>query len=649
MKKLHIKRILFISIVLALAALLVGCFDDYIDENSSDETWAIYWYLCGSDLETDGGAATADLYELLEVSLPENIKVVIQAGGAAQWQNDEIASDKLTRCLYSDEDFEILEELPDANMGETETLKDFLSFCSQNYPADHQMVLFWNHGGGSVTGAAFDENHDFDSLTLSEMHDAFEQVFTLSDKKPPIELIGFDTCLMATVDTASTFSDISKYLVASEELEPGCGWYYSGWMQDLADNPEMNGAELGKVICDRYIEGCEYEGVAEEITLSVTDLQKISPLLDAYSKLGDEALTLACEDPTFFAEFGRAASRSENYGGNTSEEGYTNMVDLGHLVRNSIELLPENSQSILDALEQCVIYKVSGEYREEATGLSCYYSYNGDVEDLNGYISVGSNDAFKHLYTYEITGTLDEEGMDYVTDIGCDDVSDIPDAQSFDLEDFPLTIDDDGNAVLSLGSEIADILKGVYINLCYVSEDDDLILVLGRDNDLNGDWETGKFWDNFRGVWGAIDGNLCYMELIYEGDDYNLYSVPVLLNGEECNLHVAYDYNTEEYKILGARKGLDDTGMADKNLTLLKPGDEISTIHYAMTISGDDDDPTPVVADTFTVTKDTAFTEEDLGDGTFMMAFEMVDTSNKSYLSDIAVFTIENGNIYIEQ
>ena len=55
-----------------------------------------------------------------------------------------------------------------------------------------------------------------------------------------------------------------------------------------------------------------------------------------------------------------------------------------------------------------------------------------------------------------------------------------------------------------------------------------MILFLGRDNDLYMDWDNGIFEDNYRGVWGAIDGSLCYMEITYEGDDYNLYSIPII-------------------------------------------------------------------------------------------------------------------------
>ena len=164
---------------------------------------------------------------------------------------------------------------------------------------------------------------------------------------------------------------------------------------------------------------------------------------------------------------------------------------------------------------------------------------------------------------------------------------------------------------------------------------------------MEADWENGIFKDNFRGVWGAIDGNLVYMEVSYESDDYTVYAVPILLNDKEYNLRVIYDYNDEEFYILGARRGLDDNGKADRNLVQLQPGDEITTIHYAATMSGDDDfEAIPV--DTFTVTENTTFAEEDLGDGTFIMMFELMDAKNNYAYSEMVQFTVEGEYMDVE-
>ncbi|MGI6778803.1 MAG: clostripain-related cysteine peptidase [Acetivibrionales bacterium] len=107
-------------------------------------------------------------------------------------------------------------------------------------------------------------------------------------------------CLMATVDTAYTFSDIGKYLVASQEVEPGNGWLYSGWLGALGQTPDMEPMELAKVICDSYAQGCEEVGTEDNITLSVTDLSKVSDLVAAYDDFGKEALAKAIEDPVIY-------------------------------------------------------------------------------------------------------------------------------------------------------------------------------------------------------------------------------------------------------------------------------------------------------------------------------------------------------------
>ena len=55
------------------------------------------------------------------------------------------------------------------------------------------------------------------------------------------------------------------------------------------------------------------------------------------------------------------------------------------------------------------------------------------------------------------------------------------------------------------------------------------------------------------------------MELVYEGDDYNLYTVPIKLNGEDSYLSVAYDYEAKDFYILGATSGVDESGQAGKD------------------------------------------------------------------------------------
>ncbi len=614
-------------------------------ETIYDTEWAIYWYLCGSDLESGGGAATIDLIELTEVELPDNVKIIIQTGGASTWQNEFVDPNYIERYVYDSSGLTRVDQQPLTSMGDEATLSSFLNFAKSNYPANRTMFLLWNHGGGTVHGAAADELFGGDTLDLQEMHNAFQANYELSYEKPPFDMIGFDTCLMATVDVAATFSDIGGYLVASQEVEPGNGWNYSGWAAALAANPAMTAKELGTIICDTYQTGCELVGTQDNITLSLTNLSKISSVLSSYEDFGKEALANACSDPSFFSHFGRVATVSENYGGNTKEQGYTNMVDLGHLARQAAELLPATSNNVLTALEDCVEYKVSGPYRQEATGLSCYYSFNGDVDDYIGFANVGTGEAFKHFYAYGLTGELTEAGMKFISDRSYETIQPLETLSTQGWENHPLEVDSEGAATLTLGEKAANVLSGMYIQLYYMDPELDIMLLLGSDNDLFADWETGVFKDNFRGVWGSLDGKLVNMELSYEGDGYNLYAVPVTINGEVYNLMVAYDVQTATYTIQGARKPVDESGMADKNLYHLIEGDVIKTIHYSMPISGEDGVLTPVEIDEIIWNNNMTFEEIELGDGIFLQMFEMRDMQGYTAYSDVIMFETVDGVI----
>lgn len=615
------------------------------------DSWAVYWYICGTDLESEAGFASADLEEMLAVDLPEDVTVVIQTGGTARWENPRIDPEKLQRYVYDSRGgLRLVEEQALASMGSGETLEDFLRFCKAGYPAERTAFIFWNHGGGSVAGVAFDELFGNDALTLEEIYGAFAAVYEPDLDAPPFELIGFDACLMATVDTAYALCDLGRYLVASEELEPGGGWDYGSLFSALAADSGQDGAALGRAICDGYYAACQAAGWAEEVTLSLVDLGRIGPLLSAYDSLGTAALAAACGDSRFFSRFGRCARESENYGGNTPEQGFANLVDLGDLARRTEGLLPGAGQAVLEALEDCVLYQVKGEYRDGASGLSCYYSFSGDRENLYDWAEVAASQGFYYLYAYEMEGEVEPAGLAYLEEKGYGDPtpSQLPDPESLDLEDAPLTVTQEGDVILDIGPEAAGLLKATYFQLIHFDLEKDILLVLGRDNDLHADWETGVFRDNFRGTWGALNGHLVYMEITDVGSYYNIYNVPILLNDENYNLRVVYDFNLEKYQILGARRAIDeDSGMADKALVQLQDGDRVTTLHYAASAFGDDSlQEYPV--ETMVIQGEPRFTEEWLGDGDFAYMFEMVGPRDETYLSQMAVFSLEGEKIYTQ-
>ncbi len=88
---------------------------------------------------------------MMEVTIPDNVNVVIQTGGADVWYNDMMDASKSQRWLYNSDGLTLLEEAEAVNMGEAQSLYEFLQFADARYPAEKVAVTFTCNGGEIIT------------------------------------------------------------------------------------------------------------------------------------------------------------------------------------------------------------------------------------------------------------------------------------------------------------------------------------------------------------------------------------------------------------------------------------------------------------------------------------------------------------------
>ena len=145
-----------------------------------------------------------------------------------------------------------LADLGEVNMGDPNTLIDFVTWAIATYPADKYALIMSDHGGG-WTGGWSDPSPAPDSLNLNEMDYALNQIIAKSGVEK-LDLIGLDACLMSQLDVYTTIAPYGKFAVASEETEPSTGWAYASFLQALVDKPSMAADELALAIVDSYLE-----------------------------------------------------------------------------------------------------------------------------------------------------------------------------------------------------------------------------------------------------------------------------------------------------------------------------------------------------------------------------------------------------------
>lgn len=247
------------------------------------DDYTIMIYMCGSNLESDyassgsyssyTGLATGNISEILSVTYPDGVNVILETGGCKAWETTYgISASKLGRYHVANGALVQDASLTNASMGKTATFQSFLEWGLQSYPAQHTGVIMWDHGG-AMQGCCYDENYSDDSLYNSEVHAALKNAFSTVGRTEKLDWIGYDCCLMAVQDIADFNGDYFNYMVSSQESEPGEGWDYDTWLGALAANTSMTTLAIGTKIADSFVSKCKTGG-STDATMSVLDLSK---------------------------------------------------------------------------------------------------------------------------------------------------------------------------------------------------------------------------------------------------------------------------------------------------------------------------------------------------------------------------------------
>ena len=134
---------------------------------------------------------------------------------------------------------------------------------------------------------AFDDQAK-DFLDNMEIKRALGEMKTLLGR--PLDLIGFDACLMAMLEVNYQIMATARYAVGSEEEEPGNGWPYDRILKALAKKPAMAPDELARTVVAQY--AASY-GAGDGVTLAAVDLGQSDSLAATVEKLGGSLLARA--------------------------------------------------------------------------------------------------------------------------------------------------------------------------------------------------------------------------------------------------------------------------------------------------------------------------------------------------------------------
>ena len=340
----------------------------------SPKAYTVMVYIVGSNLESRMGAATNDIDEMRDAGLDyENTNLLLYTGGSRRWVSSIPNDVNSVLDMSKEEDQRIAAQTDvSANMGSPETLAEFVNYCTRNYPAEHYALILWDHGGGPLWGYGSDELFGNDSLLLDELRTAMDRTEFGQGKK--LDWVGFDACLMGSLENAALWKDYAQYLIGSEELEAGRGWDYH-FLSTL--NETQDAEEIVRAIVDSfgsYYEENKSEFFNPDVTLSAMDLSKTEEVVGAV-----DTLFAAMEQGIGegrYASLNQARSRTKAFGlGATEsiEEAY-DLLDLQDFATQLEEMYPEESAAVSKAVDEMVVHSTSNV--EGTGGMSIYVPGN---------------------------------------------------------------------------------------------------------------------------------------------------------------------------------------------------------------------------------------------------------------------------------
>lgn len=522
------------AIVLSLGA----CSAPTLTASADGGSWTILTYsIADTDLEpymmddldelgTAGGNENLNLIALVDRSADYSDAGVL---GLDDWVGGkilEVGADGATE----------LEDLGDINTGDPQVLADFISQSISDNPAEHYGLIISDHGA-SWPGVGGDESTDYDGLDLAELNEAIGAGIDGAGIEK-LDLLGFDACLMATYEVASTLAPHADRLLASQELEPGHGWDYSA-LSMIADNGGATVDELGAAIIDGFAAQAADEETSAEITLSLTDLTQMGAVdaaLAAFStQLVDRVDGVA-------PSVGRTLAETLGFGKSPDPDSDSFMTDLGILAGEiGVDALDvsDAADDLVRAINDAVVAKVDGQATRGATGLSIYFPpqaeyYTQDYDEI-----VTDGEWIQFLRAYYGAG-------DAISD------ADKPSSSG----DAVIEFDEDGLTISGEFGVPAENVSQTYIRYGLV-EDDGSTTFLGQEQaEIDDEGAATGFFDlTTLEITDGEDTASAYLELTRDEDEEIItFDVPMTYyapgesqTGEEVILSIVLD---EEWNVL---------------------------------------------------------------------------------------------------
>ncbi|MBX3096817.1 MAG: hypothetical protein KF812_08145 [Fimbriimonadaceae bacterium] len=370
--------------------------------------WTIMYYWAGdNDLEKP---MMDDLKELMKSGSTEDVELIVlfdRAEGHSRASIGGIRNFTTTKWLRVQKDkLEELEDWGERDTGDAATLTEFMNKTAERFPANRYKLVMNDHGA-AWQPCFYDEGGSKDStLTMDEIRDSLAE---FKSKNQKLDILAFDACLMACLETSFTLSEVTKYIIASQEEIPLYGYEYTKSMAEWMESPRLSTQDMALRFArhtDEFFSKSPREDVRMEgadMTISVINTAEVSGLRNSIMSMAAH-FEQASKDAEGLRKLKLIIAQVGRFGGDDPRSEF-GQVDIGNIARllkaNPLDRDSERiANDVLSRLQRSVLVSLNGPAHEGATGLSLFWPRN------NQYL-IGSNKYSEAFFNQDNTAWLD--------------------------------------------------------------------------------------------------------------------------------------------------------------------------------------------------------------------------------------------------
>jgi hypothetical protein len=327
--------------------------------------WTVMVYISGdnnlesyviSDIET----------ELAPTGSSANVQVIALAdrGPEASTTPGDWKTTKLfhvTPGMTADEAHQIA-DWRERDMGDPQTLIDFVTWTKTNYPADHYALIFWGHGWNWQPGYVMRDDTSNDTMDYEEEKAAIPSLGF-------IDVVGYDGCNMASIEIFNLWHGHATAVTSSQEYVGWEGLQYDLVLAQLAANPNMTADQVAVAFAQSATADKTWSAVAVD--------NRFDTLFNA---VNDWSITLKNGLARNRKQYDQAFTATRNFWQATMDK---DLYDMAYEINRNVTdtTIKTKSQAVMNAVSSVVLFDRHTNAYADTHGITIYHISKASEKD----------------------------------------------------------------------------------------------------------------------------------------------------------------------------------------------------------------------------------------------------------------------------